>query len=70
MINIARNNPFGDNLYLLLQVHDEVVLEVNDLILDEAIPFIEKEMKEAFQPFLGSIPAEVDTKVSKCWTKS
>ena len=70
MVNIARENPFGDNFYLLLQIHDELVAEVEDTIIEEAAKFMEKRMLEAFQPLLGEIPAKVDRKVSKRWTKS
>jgi len=71
MINIAKHNPFGRQMYhLLLQIHDELVAEVHDSILEEAITFMKYEMESAFQPFLGEIPALVDTKASKRWTKS
>ena len=70
MINITKNNPFGhDKFHLILQIHDELVAEVSDDIIDDAIAFIKYEMESAFQPFLGSIPALVDTKSSKRWTK-
>ena len=69
MINIDKNNPFGDKFCLLLQVHDEVVAEVHDSILKEAEDFMRYEMIAAFQPLLGDIPAMTDSKISKRWTK-
>lgn len=71
MLDIAKNNPFGhDKFHMLLQVHDEIVAEVLDDILDEAEAFMREQMVAAFQPFLGEIPALVDCKISKQWTKS
>jgi DNA polymerase-1 len=70
MINIGKNNPFGDKFKLLLQVHDELVAEVHDSIIKEATDFMKYEMVSAFQPFLGQIPAVADEKISKRWTKS
>ncbi len=70
MIGLDERNPFGWHMFhLLLQIHDELVAEVHDSILDKAVEFMKYEMEAAFQPFLGAIPAVVDTKVSKRWTK-
>jgi hypothetical protein len=38
--------------------------------LKEAEEFMRKEMVDAFQPFLGNIPAVADGFVSKRWTKA
>jgi len=70
MVNIDRKNPFGDKLSILLQVHDELVAEVEDSILKEAEDFMRKEMVDAFQPFLGQIPAVADGHISKRWEKT
>lgn len=69
IINMENNNPFGNKFSLLLQVHDEVVAEVEDSILKEAEDFMRYEMVTAFQPLLGKIPAITDAKISKRWTK-
>ena len=70
MISIDKKNPFGDRFALLLQVHDELVAEVEDSILKDAEDFMRTEMINAFQPFLGEIPAVADGFTSKRWTKS
>jgi DNA polymerase I-like protein with 3'-5' exonuclease and polymerase domains len=70
MISLDTNNPFGDLFFPILQVHDEVVAEIHDSILKEGEAFMIKQMVDAFQPFLGNIPAKVDSKISKRWTKS
>ena len=69
MIDMGQRNPFGDKFSLLLQVHDELLAEVDDSILKEAEEFMVQEMIAAFQPFLGKIPAMVDSHTSKRWTK-
>lgn len=69
MLNIFYNNPFGDKLKLLLQIHDEIVCEVEEGIVEDAKEFIRKSMLDAEQPFLGEIPAEVDISVGDFWSK-
>jgi len=68
MCNIYYNNPFGDKLRLTMQVHDEIVTEVDDDIVNEAKEFQTKCMVAALQPFLGEIPAVVDGPISKVWS--
>lgn len=70
LYELDRDNPFGDKFHPLLQVHDEIVAEVHDSILEEAEVYMRGKMEGAFQPFLGEIPAKVDCKISKRWTKS
>jgi len=70
MLEMFDNNPFGDMFIPILQVHDEIVAEVHDSVIKEAEAFMCYSMEKAFQPFLGVIPAKVDSKLSKRWTKS
>lgn len=69
LCNIYYNNPFGDKLKILLQVHDEIVVEVSDDILKEAEEFICEQMKSAEQWMLKDIPAEVESTTRKFWAK-
>ena len=69
MLSIDEKNPFGDKLRMLLQIHDELMLEVHESIVKEAEEFIMEEMRRAEQPFLGEIPAVVESKISKEWSK-
>lgn len=69
MIGIGNNNPFGDNLRMLIQVHDEIDLEAREDIVDDAVPFVKEQMEKAEQVFLGEIPALVDIEVAKYWKK-
>lgn len=69
LLRIFKENPFGNKLDILLTVHDEIVCEADEDILEEAAEFIKKIMIEVEQPFLGEIPAEVDVKISEYWAK-
>lgn len=66
-VNYYYSNPYGRGLILILAIHDELVFEVDENIALEAKEFVKKCMIEAEQPFLGSIPAEVDVKISDVW---
>lgn len=69
LVEIYKQNPYGDKLKLCLQIHDEIVTQVHNSIADEALDFIKRIMVEVEQPFLGSIPAEVDGGLSERWKK-
>lgn len=62
-------NPFEDLFNPILQIHDEIVCEVHDSILNDGLNFMESCMIGAFKPFLGEIPAKVDHRISKRWGK-
>jgi DNA polymerase-1 len=68
LCNIFYNNPFGaENLKILLQVHDEIVCEVKEDLVEEGTKFIVEEMEKAIQPFLGEIPAIAEPAVGDYW---
>lgn len=67
MIGIYKNNPFGDKLRMLIQVHDEINLEAHKSISRDAVEFVRTEMLNAEQPFLGSIPAAADSLIGEHW---
>lgn len=69
MLNISRNNPFGDSFRMLLQVHDELVIEVAEGIADDAEKFVNHEMLEAASVFIKTIPVEVTIKYGDFWRK-
>jgi len=68
MCLIYYNNPFGDKLHLCMQIHDEIVTEVDDDIKEEAKIFQIKCMKDSLQQYLGEIPAMVDGPITKVWS--
>lgn len=70
MLAISRTNPFGDKLRMLLQIHDEIVFEAAEDIVEEAKSFVLGCMLQVEQKFLGPVPA--DASVSEAldyWTK-
>ena len=69
MIKMFRENPFGDSFKLIMQIHDEIVVEVDEKIEKDADVFGKKCMIDVFQPFLGVIPAAVESHIDTCWTK-
>lgn len=70
MVELALTNPFGcDKFRLLMQVHDEIVMEVKEDIVDDAVKFVNDVMVRNEQRFLKEIPAVVDIFVGDCWTK-
>jgi DNA polymerase I len=67
MVNIYYDNPFGDDLKILLQVHDELVIEVKENIAEEAKAFVERKMIEAEERFLINVPAKVSIQIGDKW---
>lgn len=67
LVNIFYNNPFGDKLKILLQVHDEIVLECTEDIGNEACEFVKQQMLKAEGEFIKSIKCKVDVNYSKIW---
>jgi len=70
LINLYYNNPFGyDKLRSILTVHDEIVIEIHDSILEEGVEFCKKCMIDAGEEFLKIIPVECSTTIGKQWMK-
>jgi len=69
MREIFYNNPFGDGVKILLQVHDELVFAVRDDLLKDAQEFLEDKMIKAGELFITKVPVKVDANVAKYWEK-
>jgi len=67
LCNIYYNNPFGDKLKIIGTVHDEILIEAKEEYADEIKKFVEEQMLLAEQPYLGEIPAVVESSVEKYW---
>jgi DNA polymerase I-like protein with 3'-5' exonuclease and polymerase domains len=67
MLRIANENPFGDGLKMVLQVHDELGFYVRKEILEQAKEFVDRIMKEEEQKFLGDLPAATSMIHDICW---
>ncbi len=62
--NLIKKNKWGDKVRLLLSIHDELLLEIADDILKEAVPLIHKEMEGAYKL---AVPLKVDSSTGKNW---
>lgn len=66
--DLTKSKKYGDDARMLLQVHDELVFEVKDFLVDEAI----KEFKEIMETVLPEekthgVPIVVSVQVGKNW---
>ncbi len=69
MYVIYKENPFGNKLKMILQIHDELVFEVADEIAEKAKDFVVSVMTGIEQSFLGEIPAAVNPVLGNYWEK-
>ena len=69
LLMIHNDNPWGDKFKIVMTVHDEIVVEVDDDIAEEAKEFIIKQMKKAGEIFMTQISAEVGAKILPYWSK-
>jgi DNA polymerase-1 len=55
--------------YLIHTVHDEIVAEAREDIVEEAAKIIEEQMIAAGKKLLKKVPVKVDIYISDCWEK-
>lgn len=68
LIRIFYENPFGDKLKLLMTVHDEIICEADDDVVEPAMAFIEKIMLESERMYLKDVvPAKIEIKFADHW---
>ena len=71
MVDCYYTNPFGhDNFAFRKQIHDEVVVEVREDLVDDAVEFLKVSMEKFEQQYLGTIPAVVDYDIAGYWVKN
>ena len=65
MINRFKDAGFENDVYLVMQVHDELVYEIKEEVLDKVIPLIKNAMENAipleFLSKLESVPLLVSS---------
>ncbi|MDE2188312.1 MAG: hypothetical protein KGJ35_01095 [Patescibacteria group bacterium] len=65
-----KSNKLEDSVYLLLQVHDELVLEISDTVLDKVVPEIQKIMETVVSlDETKGVPLAVGVHIGKNWGK-
>jgi len=63
-----KKNKLEKEVRMLLQVHDELVFEVKEKVLDKVIPELKKIMQEVFEGHdTKGVPILVDVKVGENW---
>jgi DNA polymerase-1 len=60
-----------EKVRMLLQVHDELIFEVEDAAIEEAIPLIVSTMEEATMPAVSMrVPLKVDARAAANWDEA
>jgi DNA polymerase I-like protein with 3'-5' exonuclease and polymerase domains len=67
LCSLFYNNPFGNRMHIILTVHDEIELEVDAEIAEQAKEFLVKCMEDAESKFFGDVPVRVDPYIDTCW---
>jgi DNA polymerase-1 len=61
----------GEKVRMLLQVHDELIFEVEDEAIDQAMPVIVRTMEHAAMPALDMrVPLKVDARAASNWDEA
>ena len=67
MLNIEKKlSPFGEKARMILQVHDDLIFEVDKDVLNEVAAVVRTEMENAFQLV---VPLTVDVKAGSNWAQ-
>ena len=69
LLMMHNENPWEEKFKIVMTIHDEIVVEVDNDIVDNAIEFIRAIMKKAGEIFMTKISTEVDVKALPYWSK-
>ena len=64
---LIHKKKWQDKVRLLLSIHDELIFEVNDKMVEEVVPEIKKVMESAYK--LKDVELKVDSAVGKSWNE-
>jgi len=59
----------GKDAKLILTVHDEVIVETREDLVEEIAPIISQAVVDGFAEFFHTIPMEADAMIGDCWLK-
>ncbi|MNY61680.1 DNA polymerase I [compost metagenome] len=61
----------GERVRMLLQVHDELIFEVEDADVEKAMPIIVSTMEQAAMPAISmKVPLKVDARAASNWDEA
>jgi len=69
LLMMYNDNPWKDKFKIVMTVHDEIVAEVDDDIVEEAKEFMVSVMRKAGEIFMKQIPTEVGIQALPYWSK-
>ena len=64
---LIHQNKWQDKVRLLLSIHDELIFEVSDKMVEEVVPEIKKVMEAAYK--LKDVELKVDSAIGKNWAE-
>ena len=59
----------GFDAHIINLVHDEIIIETNEGIVDQVVEIVQKDMKKAGADFLQTVPIEIDIHIGDTWRK-
>lgn len=66
---VNRLEESGLDARLILTVHDEVVVEVREDLVDQVAPIVQGSLRDGFGKYFKKIPMESDALTGPCWLK-
>jgi DNA polymerase-1 len=59
----------GLDAHIINLVHDEILIEANEGIVDQVVEIVKRDMKKAGADFLQTVPIEIDIHIEDTWRK-
>jgi len=66
---VDRLEKYGDEARLLLSVHDELIVEARDDLVDEIKPIVEQSVKDGFNTYFDIVKMTASADVADYWVK-
>ena len=67
---VERLEKYGDKAKLLLSVHDEIVVECDEDIVEEVAGIVTSSVDDGFNTYFKRMPMKTDAVIGPCWIKS
>lgn len=63
------NGHYQTNVFMVLQVHDEIIFEIKDELVDSIVPELQSIMVEVGNKYVTKVNMDVDATISDHWKK-